>query len=255
MPGLGVDGGDHPVLGDPAGDPEHPVLAGLEVLAQHRGQQRRGLARPPRPARARPAPPGTAYPSRARESINSSRAAGSSQSICGFAVAGVVIATRQHRPQLDLAGPRSATRSSPRIAERINVIVSIVATASYNGVESSTRRRPTNPAACGRLQRHLEDPPRRAEPPTAPACPPAPCARTASHPVPSYPPTPAAYRQRASKAYRSTASRSDEPSNRCNTITVATTDGGTDRRPRPGEQIGEQLIREQPVPLPMPATA
>ena len=26
--------------------------------------------------------------------------------------------------------------------------VSIVATASYNGVESSTRRRPTNPASC-----------------------------------------------------------------------------------------------------------
>ena len=46
-----------------------------------------------------------------------------------------------------------------------------------------------------------------------------------------YPPTPAAYRQRTSKAYRSTASRSDSPSSRCNTITVATTDGGTDRRP------------------------
>jgi len=30
--------------------------------------------------------------------------------------------------------------------ERINVTVSIVATASYNGVESSTRLRPTNPA-------------------------------------------------------------------------------------------------------------
>lgn len=30
---------------------------------------------------------------------------------------------------------------------------------------------------------------------------------------------------------RSTASRSDNPSRRCSTITVATTDGGTDRRP------------------------
>ena len=31
--------------------------------------------------------------------------------------------------------------------ERISVTVSIVATASYNGVESNTRLRPTNPAA------------------------------------------------------------------------------------------------------------
>jgi len=31
--------------------------------------------------------------------------------------------------------------------ERIKVTVSIVAAASYNGVESSTRLRPTNPAA------------------------------------------------------------------------------------------------------------
>jgi hypothetical protein len=33
------------------------------------------------------------------------------------------------------------------MAERIRVTVSIVATASYSGVESSTRLRPTNPAA------------------------------------------------------------------------------------------------------------
>jgi hypothetical protein len=37
--------------------------------------------------------------------------------------------------------------SRPRIAERIRVTVFIVATASYNGVESSTRFRPTSPAA------------------------------------------------------------------------------------------------------------
>jgi len=48
---------------------------------------------------------------------------------------------------------------------------------------------------------------------------------------PSQPPTPAAYRQRTSKVNRCTASRSDKPSNRCNTITAATTDGGTERRP------------------------
>jgi len=36
--------------------------------------------------------------------------------------------------------------NTPRIPERIKVTVSIVATASYNGVESRTRLRPTSPA-------------------------------------------------------------------------------------------------------------
>ena len=38
------------------------------------------------------------------------------------------------------------TLSNARIADRINVIVSIVATASYSGVESRTRFTPTSPA-------------------------------------------------------------------------------------------------------------
>ena len=49
--------------------------------------------------------------------------------------------------QLALRPRLVRTRSSPRIAERIIVTVSIVATASYNAVESSTRRRPTSPAS------------------------------------------------------------------------------------------------------------
>jgi hypothetical protein len=40
----------------------------------------------------------------------------------------------------------AATFSRPRIADRITVTVSIVATASYKGGESSTRLRPTSPA-------------------------------------------------------------------------------------------------------------
>ena len=40
----------------------------------------------------------------------------------------------------------SATFSSPRIAAPNSVTVSMVATASYSEVESSTRRTPTNPA-------------------------------------------------------------------------------------------------------------
>ena len=46
MPGSGVDNRDHPVLGHFAGDAESAVVANLEVLADHGGQQlcRRGDA-------------------------------------------------------------------------------------------------------------------------------------------------------------------------------------------------------------------
>ena len=43
VPGLRIDGGDHPVRGDLAGDPEYPGRALLQVLARHGGQQRRSL--------------------------------------------------------------------------------------------------------------------------------------------------------------------------------------------------------------------
>ena len=58
---------------------------------------------------------------------------------------GVIVVAGKHRPQFG----RQITvgdLSRPRIAERTSVTVSIVATASYSGVESSTRLRPTNPA-------------------------------------------------------------------------------------------------------------
>ena len=43
--GLGIHRRDHPVRGDPAGDAEHPVLAGLDVLAGDQRQQLRRLSR------------------------------------------------------------------------------------------------------------------------------------------------------------------------------------------------------------------
>ena len=43
VPGLGIDGGDDPVLGHLAGDAEHAVVAGFEVLADHRRQQLDGF--------------------------------------------------------------------------------------------------------------------------------------------------------------------------------------------------------------------
>ena len=72
------------------------------------------------------------------------------------------------------------------------MIVSIVATASYNGVESSTRRLPTNPAACAapsdtsntRLGRAEER--SRARMSTSTVC------ANRAHPDPPYAPTPAA---------------------------------------------------------------
>jgi len=38
---LDINGGDHPVGGDTPGDTKHPVVAGLDVLAGHDGQQLR----------------------------------------------------------------------------------------------------------------------------------------------------------------------------------------------------------------------
>ena len=56
VPGVGVDGGDHPVRRDLAGDPPPPVgavgaLGGLDVLAGDQRQQRHRLGRLARPSR------------------------------------------------------------------------------------------------------------------------------------------------------------------------------------------------------------
>lgn len=45
---CGIDGGDHPVPGDQAPDPEHPVGALIQVLADRRGHKLRGLLDRPR---------------------------------------------------------------------------------------------------------------------------------------------------------------------------------------------------------------
>jgi hypothetical protein len=46
VPGIRVDGGDDPVLGHLPDDPEHPVDVLVEVLADHGGQQRGRLRHP-----------------------------------------------------------------------------------------------------------------------------------------------------------------------------------------------------------------
>ena len=50
-------------------------------------------------------------------------------------------------PRSRASSTASATFNKPRMAERISVMVSMVATASYSGVESSTRLAPTSPAS------------------------------------------------------------------------------------------------------------
>jgi hypothetical protein len=86
-----------------------------------------------------------AYASRANASTSASRACTSSNrtTVCGR---DVVVVARAARAQLR-AEFSSTIRSSARIADRISVTVSCVATASYSAVESSTRLRPIRPAS------------------------------------------------------------------------------------------------------------
>jgi hypothetical protein len=84
MAGIWVDGGDHPVGGDLAGDPEAAVATLLQVLAHHRRQQPGGLGHRRR-QRAAWRISSTAWASRAHGSTSTALAAWSSQSICGLA--------------------------------------------------------------------------------------------------------------------------------------------------------------------------
>jgi hypothetical protein len=112
------------------------------------------------------------------------------------------------------------------------VTVSWVATASSKGAESSTRRTPTSPTwrASWQVTRKIRsgswERPSRARRSTSTVW-----AKLAVSSPATASATPAAYRQRTSKANRSAASRSDRPSRRCRTMTTARIDGGTERRP------------------------
>jgi hypothetical protein len=112
------------------------------------------------------------------------------------------------------------------------VTVSWVVTASSNGAESSTRRSPTSPSwrASAQVTRKIRsgssERRKRARRSTSTVW-----AKLAVSSPATASATPAAYRQRTSKANRSAASRSDKPSSRCSTITTARIDGGTERRP------------------------
>jgi hypothetical protein len=116
-----------------------------------------------------------AHASLARESISASRASASSQSIWGLAVV-AYSSPLASTPRSSTSSSSSATRSNERKAERIKVMVSIVATASYNGVESNTRLAPTSPASdaastvTAKIRRGSSEPSSRARMSTSTVC-------------------------------------------------------------------------------------
>ena len=143
--GLRVDGGDHPVLGHPPGDPQGAVVALLQILADHGGQQLRRLAQL------------GAQLTALQQHQTCQRVAGPGvdQRLTGLGIVpvdlrlgcgGVVVTAPQHGTQLGFERLVGDPQQTPQ-RERISVTVSIVATASYSGVESNTRRAPTSPAA------------------------------------------------------------------------------------------------------------
>ena len=145
--GLRVHGGDHPIGCHPFGDPEDPVLSFLDVLAGQIGHQSSHLGDHRIEAV-------TVEDLHRRHHIANQ---GIDQSLARrwiipiarrLARAHVVVVAAKN--QMDL-GPQIRTPtsiSSLRIAQRSWVTVSWVATASYNGVESTTRARtPNTPAS------------------------------------------------------------------------------------------------------------
>src|SRR5215216_3022360 len=144
---------------------------------------------------------------------------------------GIVVLTLQPRSHLRLergwAGPQQPT---DRPAQHRDGVLGV--TASSNGAESSTRLTPTSPTwrASAHVTRKIRsgsaERRSRARKSTSTVW-----AKLAVSSPATASATPAAYRQRTSKANRSAASRSDRPSSRCSTITTARIDGGTERRP------------------------
>ena len=229
--GLGIHRGDDPVGRGALEDPEAAVAGLLDVLAGDGGQQRGRLGHPwVQPL----APQGVVGPvGVADQRVHQLLPGGPIGPVTGrLARRGVVVLALQPRSHLGLASAGGQARSSPRIAPRSIVTVSWVVTASSNGAESSTRLTPTSPTwrASSQVTRKIRsgsaERRSRARRSTSTVW-----AKLAVSSPATASATPAAYRQRTSKANRSAASRSDSPSSRCSTITTARIDGGTDRRP------------------------
>jgi hypothetical protein len=120
MPGIRIDHRDDPVRSDPPGDPECPGRVLLQFLPVQRSQQRAGVAG-----------------QRIDQRLPRRRVV----LVAGRLACRGVSSPRASSPRSSAARSPSHAFSTPRIADRTSVTVSIVATASYSGVESITRRR------------------------------------------------------------------------------------------------------------------
>jgi hypothetical protein len=162
--GIGIDGGDNPVGGHSAGDGEASVVALLEILADHRGQQsgRLGHLGAERPAVQQDQTDEGVFGPRIDQLLPG---VGGVPVDVRLGVGGVVIA-------LLINDRNSASNSSPaasnkaRTAERINTMVSIVATVCHTTAWS--------PAPSGR-------------PPGRPCAPPPPSPRRSAGPDSTHP--------------------------------------------------------------------
>ena len=160
MPRLRVDGGDHPVLGDPPGDPEHPPRP-----APGPGRPRWPTAPQPAPAPAQ-LPPVECRQQRTRvagQRVDQRLARRRVVVITGrLARGGIVVVAAQQAPQLRrqlaIAGPQQPADRRANQRHRVQ-----------RGHRVIQRRRvqhpppPDQPRRPRHLQRHLEDPvrPRR----------------------------------------------------------------------------------------------
>ena len=128
MPGIRIDGRDHPILRDLSRDPEHTIRVRVEVLPHDRRQHRRGLLNT-----SLELPPIQSDENRVGvfgERVDQRLARSGILVITDRLPRGrVLVIAQQHGTQLRLELPVDAP-STPRIAERISVTVSIVATAS-----------------------------------------------------------------------------------------------------------------------------
>ena len=159
VPGVRVHGGDHPVLRNPTRDPERPIGAGLQVLTQHRGQQRRRLLH-------RLGQFAAIQQREHREPVPGPRI---DQLFAGgpvvpvdlrLAVADVVVPAAQHHPQLrgqvGVGGGGGGEQPAHRRPDQRDRV--------HRGHRVIQRRRVQHPAPAHqtgrmrRLQTHLEDP-------------------------------------------------------------------------------------------------
>ncbi len=249
MASLGVHRGDHPVPGDLAGDAQHPILARLEVLAGHDGQQPSRLghhrgqlpAIQHRQARQRVLGPGVHQRLPRGRVVPVDLRLGRT---------GVVVPALQRGPQLGLqhhlSHPQQAPHSRADQRDRVHGRHCVV---QRGGVQHPPPAH--QPCLLGRVQGHLEHP-------VGPLGTAQPLAHVDQHRVREPAPTPAvvaAHPARIAPAGVEGVALHRLPVRQPLQALQHHHRGHHRRRhttaPLIREQVGEQLVRKQPVPLPV----